>query len=295
MKKVYCKGILPIGNVELNCYVLDDKENTRVISATSIFTAFERQRRGSRERDGFIEWNGRRIQIPPFMVSNKFESLMTKEIIDRIQPIEFLDGNSKKNGYDANLLPDICNLYLTARRNGLLTEQQLPTADRAEILLTSFAKVGIIALVDEATGFQTDRKHDALRIILEKYINEAMQKWIKMFPDEFFSNLDRLYKNDKTISQKRPQYYGKFINTYIYEPLEKGYIKQKLNELNIDDTGKRKARFHQWLTDFGKNKLTSQIWKTIGVMETSTNIRQFKERQVRLEQPNLFDELEEKL
>jgi hypothetical protein len=37
-------------------------------------------------------------------------------------------------------------------------------------LLRGFARVGIIALVDEATGFQRDRTKDALSKILEAYI-----------------------------------------------------------------------------------------------------------------------------
>jgi hypothetical protein len=185
------------------------------------------------------------------------------------------------SGYKATLLTRLCKLYLQARREGVLDRQQIDTAKQAEILLGAIADIGITALVDEATGFQYDRKKDALRLLLEKYIAEGLQKWLKRFPDKFFEELDRLYKNEKTTSRARPQYYGLFINSYIYEPLEDGYVKNELNELNIDDEGKRKARFHQWLTDFGLNQLTLQIGRVMGIMEDSKTLDECKLRLAR--------------
>jgi hypothetical protein len=40
---------------------------------------------------------------------------------------------------------------------------------------------------------------------------------------------------------------------------------------------KRKARFHQWLTDEGRTILTRQIGKVEGIMEMCDHIDQFKE------------------
>ena len=84
--------------------------------------------------------------------------------------------------------------------------KQVHLAEKAEILQSAFAKVGIVALIDEATGFQQDRRHDALRMLLGKYIAEGLQKWIHTFPDSFFAEPDRLYHNDPTTSKSRPQY-----------------------------------------------------------------------------------------
>lgn len=160
---------------------------------------------------------------------------------------------------------------------------------------SAFAKVGIIALVDEATGFQQDRKHDALRLLLGRYIAEGLQKWIHTFPDSFFAELDRLYHNDPTTSRNRPQYYGHFINKYIYDPIEHGYVKAELDRLNITDDGKRRARFHQWLTDDGRTILTRQIGKVEGVMEMCDDIAHFKKvartKKTITVAPYLFDEM----
>lgn len=281
-------GHLPIGELYIDCAVLSD--NTRVLTATSVFDAFDRARKGMNKR---LEVDG--TNIPPFLAAKNLKSYITKDVIEWAKPIEYIDGNQKKIGYAARLLPVMCKIYLDARRDNVLTASQKKLADKSEILLTAFAQVGIDALVDEATGFQYSRKHDALRVLLEQYIADGMRKWVKTFPDTFFEQLDRLYENKPTTSQKRPQYYGKFINTYIYQPLEHGYVKTTLDKLNITDNGKRKARFHQWLSDNGRDVLIRQLGKTEMLMEMSDDLESFKKTAKKKKQtsiaPYLFEEM----
>ncbi|NRD88721.1 hypothetical protein C8024_03435 [Sphingopyxis sp. BSNA05] len=114
-------------------------------------------------------------------------------------------------------------------------------------------------------------------------------------PRYVFSELDRLYDNPTTTSRSRPQYYGRFINKYVYDPIEYGYVKAELDKLNITDEGKRKARFHQWLTDEGRTILTRQIGKVEGIMEMCDDIDHFKtvakRRKAVTVAPYLFDEM----
>jgi conserved hypothetical protein len=282
------KGDLPIGEISLDCAVLDN--GVRVLSAASIFNAFGRSRKGMNTR---LEIDG--TQIPPFLAAKSLEPFITQEIIQRTRLIEYQDGNAKKSGYDSALLPLMCKMYLDARRADALHESQLKLADQAEILLTAFAQVGIAALIDEATGFQHDRKHDALRLLLAKYIAEGLQAWVRTFPDSFFAELDRLYQNRPTQSSNRPQYYGHFINRYVYEPIEHGYLKKELDKLNITGDGKRRARFHQWLSQDGRNILIHQIGRVQALMELSSSIEQFKKQAEKQKQisiaPYLFDEM----
>lgn len=283
--KALYKGLLPIGEGNLECAILNDAENTRVILMTSVFKAFGRVPRS----------NNRLINIPAFIDAQNLQPYMNHDVKALIKPIEYIDGKSTQIGYKAEILPEICDLYLKARRNGALAPKQVHLAEKAEILQSAFAKVGITALVDEATGFQKDRRHDALRLLLGKYIAEGLQKWIHTFPDSFFAELDRLYDNEPTSSRARPQYYGKFINKYVYDPIEHGYVKAELDKLNITDEGKRRARFHQWLTDEGRTILTRQIGKVEGIMEMCDDIEQFKEvakrRKAVTVAPYLFDEM----
>jgi len=148
------------------------------------------------------------------------------------------DKGAQAYGYDATVLADICEAILSARTDGVLSKQQ---------------------------------KHIALRLLLERYIADGLQKWIHTFPDSFFAELDRLYDNAPTTARSRPQYYGRFINKYVYDPIEHGYVKAELDKLNITDEGKRRAKFHQWLTSEGRTILTRQIGKVEGMMEMCTS------------------------
>jgi hypothetical protein len=290
LPKALYLGALPIGDIKLDCAVLDN--GMRILTASSIFRAFGRPRQGMNSR---LEIDG--TKLPPFIAAKNLEPFINQEFINLTKQVKYIDGNKEKNGYVATLLPKMCEVYLSARRAGgdVLTESQNKLAIQSEILLSALAQVGIDALVDEATGFQLDRKHNALRLLLSKYIADGMQKWIHTFPDSFFAELDRLYGNQQTTSRKRPRYYGNFINKYIYNPIENGYVKQKLDKLNITDDGKRRARFHQWLTDDARNILAHQIGRVQGKMEDCNNIDSFK-RKVEHQKnisiaPYLFDEM----
>jgi hypothetical protein len=286
-RRALFSGPLPIADVDLMCAVLDDE--TRVLSATSIFKAFKRPRKGANTR---LEIGG--DQLPPFLAAKNLEPYINQELIGRTKLIQYRDGPTVRSGYDSELLADMCDVYLKARRDGVLTESQLPLAVQAEILQSAFARVGIAAVIDEATGYQKVRGNDALRLLLGRYIADGLRKWLNTFPDSFFAELDKLYGNEPTAG-KRPQYYGRFINKYVYDPIENGYVKAKLNELNIRDDGTRRARFHQWLTDEGRDVLIRQIGRVEARMEMFPDIEKFrtaesKQKAISLA-PYLFDEM----
>jgi hypothetical protein len=67
-----------------------------------------------------------------------------------------------------------------------LTTIQKPVAERADILMRGLAHIGIIALVDEATGYQRDRARDALTRILEAFIAKELQPWLRTFRADFY-------------------------------------------------------------------------------------------------------------
>lgn len=286
-------GLLPIGDIEIDCAVLED--GTRVLSERAVHRAFGSKRGGSHWRR--MKANSDGANLPSFLSATNLLPFVSNDLQEAlITPILYTgSGGTAANGIKAEMLPEICGVYLKARRDGKLHPSQEHMAMQAEVLMEAFAKVGIVALVDEATGYQKQRGHDALRLLLSKYIAEGLQKWLKTFPDSFFAELDRLYDNEPTTPRGRPQYYGGFINKYVYEPMENGYVKAELDRLNIDDTGKRKARFHQWLADDGRNMLIHQIGRVQGLMEMCQSIENFKNaarKQKRISvAPYLFDDM----
>ena len=130
-KSIY-SGPLSIGDTTLDCSVLDD--DRRILTATSVFTAFGRTRKGMNSR---LEIEG--TKLPPFLAAKNLEPYINQNVIKRAQPIFYKDGSSSKAGYEAALLPEMCEIYLRARRDKVLVQSQEKLAFQAEILLSALA------------------------------------------------------------------------------------------------------------------------------------------------------------
>ncbi len=130
----------------------------------------------------------------------------------------------------------------------VLTEEQRRIASVCDLLIRGFAQVGIIALVDEATGYQELREKDELNRILSAYINEELRPWVKrVFPEEFFRQIYRLHGWTYIPGNiSRPQVIGNMINKWIYEYLRDGVLTALREKNRTTDAGHRKHRHHQF-------------------------------------------------
>jgi hypothetical protein len=193
-----------------------------------------------------------------------------------INPIKFRAQGSMAYGYDATILPEICDAVLEARNTGRLNYQQAHIAKQAEILLRAFAKVGIIALVDEATGYQEIRDRQALAEILKKYIDGELYKWTETFPLALYKEIFRLKGWDWN-NGRMPQVVGHYTNDLVYDRLTKGML-QELKRLNPRDmqTGRRKHRNYQFLTPgVGYPALNQRLYELLGMARACTTWDQF--------------------
>jgi hypothetical protein len=179
------------------------------------------------------------------------------------------------------LIPLVCNLYLEADQADprLLVASQERIVERAKILIRSLAKVGITALIDEATGYQYDREKDALQTLLSRYIAEEFLPWTSRFPREYYQEIFRLYgwPYDPT-SLKRSPYVGKFTNDYVYKQMSPEVLEELRKRNPVTESGKRKRKHHQYFTlDIGVPHLDRHLTKLITVMQLSDSIDEFKE------------------
>jgi hypothetical protein len=264
---------LSIGNLEIQCYVLEDE--TRVLSGRGMQNAL-----GLGQGHGAIlkKFLGQKALIP--FINSELAMALSN-------PIKFIRpgrGGKTALGYEATILPSICDAILEARDKGSLSENQLLVARQCEILTRSLAKVGIIALIDEVTGYQHVRDRLALEKILEAYITKELMKWQKRFPDEWYENLFKLRGIEwKGRSENPPQYVGKITRDIIYDRLPKG-VREELEKLNPpnEETGRRKHKHHQFLTpNIGHPKLQEIITGTNTLMKISPNWRKFQEHLAR--------------
>jgi hypothetical protein len=166
----------------------------------------------------------------------------------------------------------LCQVYLSAKDDGILTVRQLPLATASEILIRNFAKVGIIALIDEATGYQAQRDREELQKLLAAYINEEFLPWTKRFPDSFYVEMFRL-RGWEYKGKPKPPLVGKITNELVYDKLPEKVIE----EIKKQDPN-RKHRIHQYLTiDTGVPHLDRHLASVITLMRVSDNWEQFEE------------------
>jgi P63C domain len=266
---------LRIGDIEIPCYVLDDE--TRVLSQRGLQTGIGMSISGGSSGEQ---------RVASFVESIEQKGVDVKGLVARIRnPIRFRPpGRHLAFGFEATILADICDVVLDARKKGVLLHQQNHIADRCEILVRGFARVGIIALVDEATGYQRDRAKDALARILEAFIAKELRPWLRTFPDDFYQEMFRLRNMEyPTDTVQRPRYFGLLTNDIVYDRLAPG-VTDELKKINPKtDSGRRKHKNFQWLTsNVGYPKLREHLGSVVAIMKLSADWYDFRAKLDRL-------------
>ncbi|WP_448853205.1 P63C domain-containing protein [Corynebacterium frankenforstense] len=264
------QGVLDIAGTSLDCYVLED--GRRIISQASIMATLGRSQSSGRRT--------RNDNRPPFIEANNLGPYITPELKDNLTRIDYRIGDAAtiRSGYNAEILPRICNVYIDADNDGVLTSNQRPALEAARRVVSALAVVGITALVDEATGYEKTRSKNELQRLLDAYIQPEFRPWVHTFPEEFFTEIYRIHgwRFPSDNSNHRPLYVGKFINDYIYGEMPPGVL-DRLREVNPKNShGNRSRKHHQHLTnDRGVTHLENQIRKTLTLMQASENKQEF--------------------
>jgi len=268
------RGKLRIGPVEIPCAVL--KDGRRVLSGTGIANALGGRSGAAKRLKTEAEKGG--AHMPVFLASKSLLPYVSNELTEGpLKPITYQSGEGEVEGYAAEALPEICNIWLQARQDGALNPQQADRAQAAEIVMRGLAELGVIALVDEATGYQDTRDHDALQAILDKYLRKEFAAWAKRFPDAFYREIFRLRGwSWNAMSVARPGVVGKYTNDIVYERLAPGIL-DELQKMNpTQEEGGRARKHHQFLTDdIGHPALAQHLHAVIGLMRASATWEQF--------------------
>ena len=270
MPKVSHEGHLKILDVDIPCYVLNTGQ--RVLSQRGISEAFTGSSGG-----GAISKDGAH-KMPRFLARKDIKSFLNNELVARISsPIEFLPKSGRTAfGYDADLLPEICEIILdSSRENGSTSSKEYYVADT---LIRGFARVGIVALVDEATGYQKDREKDALAKILEAFVAKELQPYLKTFPTEYYEQLFRLYGYDFPPKDKRPQwrpiFFAGITNEVVYNRLAPEILPELKKSASKTE---KKAKLFQWLSsNVGHPKLREHLASIVSIMKLSKTPEEFK-------------------
>jgi len=273
-------GTIEIGDISIPCAVLED--NTRVLSERAITKAFGGKRGGSHWKR--LKENPDGAYLPVFLSAKNIKPFIDKDLavdLGRRRHYRPKRGGAGAYGIEASLLPKICNVYLKMRDNeNALTASQIPLSIQADIIMRGLAEVGIVALVDEATGHIEEKRKQEYQELFQSFIREQVREYEKEFPKQFTDNLYRFYELAPGRNGQHPQFFGKLTRKYIYEPLasSKGVILEMLDEKNpvVYKKGGRKYKMFQFLTDtIGLSMFRAHLWQVVGIMNSARNKAEF--------------------
>ncbi len=256
---------LVIAGIKIDCYVLEDE--TRVLSQRGLFAGVNVTRGGPRGQSDLS------AEIPRFASQKWLQPYISNELALTLKsPVLFKSPlGPSVYGYPAPLLVALCNAIIEAQRDGATTARQAAITERAMTLVQGLATVGIIALVDEATGYQRIRQEKALATILEKFIAKELQPWTRTFPYEFYAEIFRLKGWPGPDGVKRPSVIGRYTNDIVYSRLAPGVLQELQARTPKLPSGNRRNKYFQWFTpDFGHPRLREHLHAVIALMKAST-------------------------
>ena len=262
---------LVIGDIEIPCYVLEDE--TRVLSQQGFLESIGRARKAKGGHGAGI------VDNPAFfLAARNLSPFISDELRRSTTPVPFqIPNGSKGYGYKAQLLPEVCSVYLEARAAGGLLPSQRHIAARAEILIRGLATVGIVGLIDEVTGYEHVREQRALAKILEKFLDEELQSWTRTFEFSFYEQIFRLKGWGSAAGVRRPQVIGHYTNDLVYDRIAPGVLDELRERNPVLPQGWRKNRHHQWFTpEFGHPKLRMHIEGVTALMRAAGSWESFK-------------------
>jgi len=266
-------GVLDLMSTQIPCYVLDNGQ--RIIGRTAANEMLTCIKGG-----GNFEQTISVKSLKPFL---DFNGIINQLVAFRVPEVERLGTDVK--GMPADVFIEVCRGFVAALQASYnrppdadyppLTDRQKEMAVQASMFLAAVAKVGLDALIDEATGYQEFRAKDALEVKLRAYLADEMRKWEKTFPDQLWMEFGRL-TNWKGSIHKRPKYWGKIVMELIYEYLDPD-VAQWLRENAPKPRGGQ--NYHQWLSSqYGLQKLVQHIWQVVGMAKTCQTLPELKER-----------------
>lgn len=272
--KITHEGEIKLGDFSIACYVLED--GRRVLSGRTMQSALkmvDEPADGSRSSGSTLDRILKQKSLEPFIYKDR-EGV-------HFEPIDCYKGNTKINGFEATILIDICDSFLEARQHINLSSRQQIIAEQCEILVRAFAKVGLIALIDEATGYQYAREKDELQKLIEIYVVEELRPWQKTFPDSYYREIFRLRGWNFTVPgiKRRPGVIGTWTNTLVYKELPEGVLDEIKRLTPKTSSGNYAARLFQSLSDdIGNPHLKNQLTSVIALMQSSDTWDEFIDR-----------------
>lgn len=267
LPKAFKEAPLKIGDVTFQAAILEDR-STRLMSEASFMEAMGFYYSGWVSTNREQQDDG--AQLPLHLSFEKLKPFIPNHLQPAdLQPVKYrtLSGNIA-HGIPAETVPKICRVWVDAANAGGLGKRQLQIAEQAAVLLRGLENVGIVALLDEAIGFQEHRDSDALSKILEQFISKELAEWVKTFDDDFYSEIHRVKGWKQPSGTARNHHIGTLTNELVYDRLAPGVLDQLQSQVLRDAKGRLKTHLHRSLTRHtGYQALKTHLRVVVALMQ----------------------------
>lgn len=240
-------GVLKIGDMSFPCSVLTD--GSRVLTQSDFMQGM------GMYYSGWVAKNKPKDQaadLPHFLSFKSLQPFIERHLGD-LQSVVLRYRTEKgavAHGIKAGIIPKICEVWMDADEAINLGVRQKVIAQKAKILMRALAHVGIIALVDEATGYQEVRDKKALSELLDRYLLKELAAWAKRFPDEFYKEIFRLRGWQwRGMKVNRPSCVGTYTIDLVYDRLAPTLYEELKKRMPKTEGGSRKGLLQQLFTD----------------------------------------------
>jgi len=275
LPRAIAQGVLLLGEAQLACAVLDNKDNTRVLTQEGFLTTIGRAGKAKGGEGASIDGK------PAFLRAKNLEPFISSELIASLTPIEFvpLKGpgyQGRAFGFQAKLLPNVCWVYQDAMMAQALLPGQMHIGETCRNVLKALTDHAIDDLVDKATGFEDMRKMAAIYKLLDKCVAEEKLPWVKMFDLDFYKHIYRLngWPFDPE-SNARPGVIGHWTND-IYDRLAPGIRVELHARVKRNEKGRPKEKLTQYLThEDGKPRLKELLEGVKALMRVANDWKNF--------------------
>ncbi len=265
---------LNLGEISLECYV-GKNENNEAITLLA---------RNDVQKLFFLD-SKRGTALEELFGKVIFRSLITQDVLNSIKyPLygkRGKGGGMKTALIPAEILPKLCTAITRINREKSSDYKILPDpklslllVKQTEILVESLAEIGIKALIYEVTGYE--KRINEWQEVIKKNIADALRPWLKLFPEEFYKQIYRLYSwewDHYSLEKINHPQCVSWITNDLYKRLPAGsVILEELKDRAIKSkNGGYKHRLHQNLTDYGREQMKYVLGKAELIFEQTAD------------------------
>lgn len=232
--KAIASGKLFGGTVD--CYVLADKR--RVIAQRGVVRALTSDGAGA---DSGVEGGNIRRYLDRLPEKYGFPGV-GPSVVQFVTP-----SGATGRGITAEQFYDILVAYSEAADLGEITHPgQLRIAANCNRLVRACGKLGIVALVDEASGYQAERAPDELQTLVARYLRDDPGDWNLLWDRKVVQRLCDLYGVERR-GKLFPAFAGNVIGR-IYDLILPPEVSEAVRERN-GAGDERKGKLHQFFRD----------------------------------------------